>query len=177
MDIQKLEKLSQLKQQGILSETEYEAQKKQILNEADTSSETEHTYQSVEVEPINWSHLGMAFFYTVLLYGLAYVLSSIFMLKDDILMKLIPISIIGICTFKLKTGQYQNTADAIFSMIAIYFLGPLIAWRIFYDMLQIKDEFRYLKTDNIKQKINTGLNIFTVLFVVLGLLFVVMSIL
>ncbi|MBQ8785359.1 MAG: SHOCT domain-containing protein [Alphaproteobacteria bacterium] len=69
MDIEKLEKINELKEKGIISEEEFNKMKKELMSETQSHNAIEKN--SNQKEGINWKNVGISFFmiliYTVLM--------------------------------------------------------------------------------------------------------------
>ncbi|MBQ9271444.1 MAG: ankyrin repeat domain-containing protein [Alphaproteobacteria bacterium] len=162
MDIEKLEKLCNLKEKGILTQEEFEEEKKKILDIA-TAREKKNEHNKVMMAPqknINWKNVAISFFIALLWMFIFGIVSVSFQKYIDektikICSVILTATILSFLAYKLKTKQYKNYAPAWEVFIGVIFLQAIGVWIVIYQFLQIKEGCAVLKDENApKEKIN-----------------------
>lgn len=169
MNIEKLEKLAELKKTGILTQEEYEEEKKILL-----SGQKESLPKEVK-EKINWKNIGLSFIYVLMLYFVLIGVAGLLIEKNTALEKgllvAIPVTIFAGLAYKFETVKYKNGSGVIGSMIGVFVLGPIAAWVFTYHILQIKDGLRSLISDKINNKEQKGKkSVIRTIFWILGIM-------
>ena len=136
MDIEKLEKLSELKEKGILTEEEFNAQKKELLS-SKASQETKMSF--------SWKNLGVSFLITLVVV-LVEVLLALGISPDvnspDFtgalqLLNIVLAVVMTIVAVRLKDTPSKRKLPAWAVFLAIVFAGCLGFWVTMYNILQI----------------------------------------
>lgn len=154
MDIEKLQKISDLRDRGILTESEFEEQKRKIMNEDVIKAS----------QAINWQNITVSIFIAI-----GYII-FLGMLKNSIFMyvNIIVGIILSYKSFKLRTNEYEKGISWFWTFILIIFLGPIILGFILYKILQIKDG-KVLKVECIKKEKFIILKLIICLFLAVAL--------
>lgn len=147
MDIERLEKLSELKEKGIITEEEFNAQKKELLS-SKTSQETKTSF--------SWKNFAVSF-----LIALIVVLVEVLLalgINPDVdspdftgalqLLNIALAIVMTIIAVRLKTSSYKRKLPAWAVFLAIVFFGCIGFWVAMYDILQIKQNNAELKSPN-----------------------------
>ena len=139
MDIEALTKLSELKEKGLLTQEEFDKQKKALLDtkiDNKTSAETQ--------KGINWKNLGISFLICLIYFLLVACIAGSYT-DDEKAMKiiaqvfaLIAGIIMAILSFSVKSGRYKNCSSPVVIFFVIALVGPLGIWAALYQFLQIK---------------------------------------
>lgn len=151
MDLEKLEKLHELKEKGILSAEEFEKKKAELLNENKTAQTT------TSKKGISWKNVGLSFLfallYLIIMIGIGSLIAYI---ADNITDKeleyigrfanLICGIILAFIAKKLNTSQYEKCAPIWGIIVGMLLVGPLGFWIVTYQFLQIKQGYAVLKT-------------------------------
>lgn len=151
MDLEKLEKLHELKEKGILSEEEFEKKKAELLNENKTAQTT------TSKKRINWKNVGLSFLfallYLIIMIGIgcliAYIADNITDKELEYISRftnLICGIILAFIAKKLNTSQYEKCAPIWGIIVGMLLVGPLGFWIVTYQFLQIKQGYAVLKT-------------------------------
>lgn len=139
MNIQKLEKLNELKEKGILSKEEFEKQKQELL--------VDNKGNNPPPKGINWKNFWISFI--ISLFWSFIVEIACFVVDDSftIFVLLLVLSAIGltIVASKLETKKYKNCCPAWEIFIGILLLRGLGVWIASYEFLQIKQGNAVLK--------------------------------
>lgn len=159
MDIQKLEKLSEMMEKGFLTKKEFETQKAILFNKKDFKETKKPESNELAKEEINWKNIGLAFLYTSLVY-VPFVILIVYMimyheenfLKGYLSLQFCVIALVLIMFKSLKMDLYQNTSNKALILAYVFMFGPIELLFFFYDYLQIKSGVRLLKSDKRKQK-------------------------
>ena len=183
MDLEKLEKLNELKEKGILTQEEFEAEKKKVL-QSDTSKKDETSIKEINnVELVtnspktNWKNVGLSFLLAVVLSILLGIIAINFSNTADeifstayVLYTFISV-IMTFYAMKIKTYKYERCCPAWEIFIGIIFLQAIGIWIAFYEFLQIKQGYAKLKNTRERSKITTTLGIIFLLCIILMLIF------
>lgn len=150
MDLEKLEKLHELKEKRILSAEEFDQRKAELLNE-------NKEIQTASIKKgINWRNFGIAFLYTLLyfmvMFSFGIVIAYVF---EDItdsglncigkLANLVCGIILAVIAKKLKTSQYEKCAPIWAIVLGMLWFGAFCFLIIIYQFLQIKGGYATLK--------------------------------
>ena len=159
MDIQKLEKLSEMMEKGFLTKKEFETQKAILFNKKDFEETKKTEVNELEKEEINWKNIGLAFLYTLLVCVPFVILNGYMLmyheenfLKGYLSLHFCVIALVLIMFKSLKMDLYQNTSNKAVILPCVFTSGPIVLFFFFYDYLQIKSGVRLLKSDKRKQK-------------------------
>lgn len=178
MNIEQLEKLNELREKGIITQEQFEIEKKKILQ---SDSDVKSCNNLSKPRKINWKHLGISFFIAVTYFLLICFLSAFFQhyteSKDSILPPLVYISavIFTLYAIKIETYKYKYCSSAWAIFFYIIFCIPLAIWIVSYQFLQINTgcasliESKDLKKRN---KILTNIGIALLLITTIGVLFI-----
>ena len=153
MDTEKLLKLNELKDKGILTQEEFEAEKKKILSSLDTKEKKveKNIPHKQPKKGINWSNVGISFLISSISSALViYVTLSLYGQEDGMEISRVilgPVAGIIMCVlaFSVKSGKYKNYTHPIVIFVAVLLLGPLGIWLSLYEYLQIKQGNAVLK--------------------------------
>lgn len=154
MDIEKLEKINELKEKGIISEEEFNKMKKELMSETQSHNAIEKN--SNQKEGINWKNVGISFLIAVATFALGFLIGSILEETGDIADEnqwvrfwqifYIFIGVIyTIIASKLETKKYKNCAAAWAVFLVFFLTGALAQWACTYQFLQIKQGYAVLK--------------------------------
>lgn len=146
MDMEKLEKLSELKEKGLLTQEEFEKQKNALLN---NTKDDQHVTQK---KGINWKNVVLSFLITIVIVVLIGSISPIYSYvtgdRIEHLFTIINIICAMIFTFiamKLETKKYKGYCPAWEIFIGIVCLQGIGIWIAIYEFLQIKQGNAILK--------------------------------
>ncbi|MBR5599439.1 MAG: SHOCT domain-containing protein [Alphaproteobacteria bacterium] len=148
MDIEKLEKINDLKEKGIISEDEFNKIKAELITDATNNKDAK--IDNNKKNRINWKNLGMSFLITSGVFILSFLILGIDATDVNIKGFSLAVSmIVGIIyTFiaiKLETKKYKNCCPAGFVFIGCYLVGAIGIWILTYEFLQIKQGNAILK--------------------------------
>lgn len=142
MDIEKLEKLNELKEKGILTEEEFNIQKKELLGVNEKRIE-----QIKNKKGVCWKNFALSFLIAFL--WLIVFIGARILFKINNNLEIVYLILTAICmaviAYKLKTEKYKNCAPVWGVVIGILFFRVLAIWIILYQFLQIKDGNAILK--------------------------------
>ncbi len=133
MDIEQLEKLSELKEKGIITEEEFEEQKKDLLSPKPTH------------KGVSWKNIGLSFLIALAVSVVEVILalgvsadvdSSDFTTAINLLNIALAI-VMTIVSIRLKTSSYKSKLPAWGVFLVIIIFGSLGFWVAMYDVLQI----------------------------------------
>lgn len=152
MNIEELEKLNSLKDKGIITQKEFDEQKKKILGNKSTPQEASKT-------KINWRNVGISFLYalgsvlvtSVIATIIMYAYSDLSEKTSTILGRIIYVIwaiIISVIAYKYETKKYKKNAPAWAIFIGVALFQALGVWVASYDLLQIKSGLKELKPEN-----------------------------
>ena len=152
MNIEELEKLNSLKDKGIITQEEFDEQKKKILGNRSAQQEASKT-------KINWRNVGISFLFALgsLLVTSAIVAVIMYIypnISDNTVKNLgrgifvLWAVIISIIAYKYETKKYKKTAPAWAIFIGVALFKALGVWVASYDLLQIKSGLKELKSEN-----------------------------
>ena len=187
MNLEKLEKLNELREKGILTQEEFEAEKKKLLQADIPNVKPKVKPQKQEIQnkdtkesqTFSLKNFIISFFmmicYLILLIIIVGALDASD--KDVGGIHLVVTTLLAILmTFyaiKIETYKYKDCSSAWAIFLVIIFLGPLGIWGATYQFLQIKGGLAKLedsKKDKKRNKIITGIGIlflFGILFVLI----------
>ena len=156
MDIEQLEKLNELKEKGLLTQEEFDKQKKALL-----TPEAANKAPVKNKKGVNWKNLGKSFIITLFWFlGVIFITSiitDVTITKDSTITEdkaikgftnlLYFLSAIGftIIASKLETKKYKNYCPAWEIFIGVWALRELGVWIAVYEFLQIKQGNATLK--------------------------------
>lgn len=159
MDIEKLEKLNNLKEKGIITQDEFDNQKRKLLeNKKSPKSKTAQT-------SINWNNIGIAFLFALGSFVLALIVSAIIQYINPpisentktglvkLLFVLLSI-ILALIASKYEVKKYKNTAPVWAVFVGVLLFDALGVWIVSYELLQIKSGFAELKPEKVKQSVS-----------------------
>lgn len=162
MNLEKLEKLNELKEKGILTQEEFEAEKKKILHSdtsiADGKKNENNKVATMPQKKINWKNVAISFFISLIFSVITiFITFNLYNEIDGIALSRIilgPIAGIIMCilAFSTKSGKYKNCTHPIVVFIVVLLLGPLGIWLGLYEFLQIKQGYAILKDGNSSQE-------------------------
>ncbi len=147
MDIEKLEKLNELKEKGIITEEEFNAQKKDLLS----SNPTQEAKTS-----FSWKNFAISFaialivllFEVLLALGISPDVDSPDFTGTLQVLNIALAIVMTIIAVRLKTSSYKSKLPAWGVFLAILFFGCIGFWVAMYDILQISQGNVELKTKN-----------------------------
>ena len=147
MDIEKLEKLNELKEKGIITEEEFNAQKKDLLS----SNHTQEAKTS-----FSWKNFAISFaialivllFEVLLALGISPDVDSPDFTGTLQVLNIALAIVMTIIAVRLKTSSYKSKLPAWGVFLAILFFGCIGFWVAMYDILQISQGNVELKTKN-----------------------------
>ncbi len=160
MDVEKLEKLHELKEKGILSEEEFNLQKAELLSNVRTVFS--NSTGKIRKKGVSWENVGISFFVATI-WSLIAAICLIY--SFNLALLYIFISALCMCgvAMQLNTSKYENSCSEVFVFIGVLGLGGIGVWIIMYLFLQIgcgnlalkkhKKEVRWWNDTNYK-KIN-----------------------
>ena len=136
MDIEKLEKLNELKEKGIITEEEFNAQKKDLLS----SNPTQEAKTS-----LSWKNFAISFaialivllFEVLLALGISPDVDSPDFTGTLQVLNIALAIVMTIIAVRLKTSSYKSKLPAWGVFLAILFFGCIGFWVAMYDILQI----------------------------------------
>lgn len=154
MDVEKLTKLNELKEKGILSEEEFNKMKQELLS--DNTDNHSVKIKSNKNKGVNWKNVGISFLISVGTLGIAFIIGAILeemgILYDEKQWKAfwrifyIFLGVIyAIIASKLETKKYKDCAGAFLVFIVFLFFAALGQWACTYQFLQIKQGNAILK--------------------------------
>ncbi|MBR5598745.1 MAG: SHOCT domain-containing protein [Alphaproteobacteria bacterium] len=155
MDLEKLEKINELKEKGILSEDEFNKMKQQLLSDNTVNNPVKA--ESNKKKGVNWKNVGISFLITVatlVILGIVGVIleETGIIIADENEWKAfwrffyIFLGVIyAIIASKLETKKYKNCAGAGTIFLVFFLFGPLAQWAGTYEFLQIKQGNAILK--------------------------------
>lgn len=177
--LEKLEKLNELKEKGLLTQEEFDAEKKKLLQPAkpkiekkieilsqENIKENSSNENSEKNRKFSWKNFFLSLFITViflLLFG--FIAVSFGHSTEDFkgiykVLTLFVATLFALYAIKKETYKYKNGAPAFGVFIGIAFLGPIGIWLISYQFLQIKNGFAEIKEIyKERNKIITGIGI------------------
>lgn len=156
MDIQKLEKLTELKEKGVLTQKEFNEEKKKLLSENEKKKDSKQEIKNdslLFLSKINWKNI----IFSALIASLGYVLLIVLSFLDHLLnlsgdwVFVSRISwglsavIMTVFTIKLQASKYKYCAPAWVVFPVVYFLKFFGIWLAAYQLLQIKKGNAVLK--------------------------------
>lgn len=141
MDIEQLEKLNELKEKGLLTQEEFDKQKKALL-----TPEAANKAPVKNKKGASWKNLGKSFIITVLwCFAIGFIAYMFGFVVDDsnkesLSLLLCFLSAIGLAMIasELETKKYKHYFSAFGIFFFSFVLGPLGVWIAFYQFLQIK---------------------------------------
>lgn len=151
MDLEKLEKLHELKEKGILSAEEFDQKKAELFNE-------NKEIQTASIKKgINWRNFGIAFLcaflYFVVMVSFGTIIVYVFEDTTDSglncinkLANLVCGIILAFIAKKLKTSQYEKCAPIWAIVLGMLWFGAFCFLIIIYQFLQIKGGHATLKS-------------------------------
>lgn len=153
MDVEKLEKLNELKEKGVITQEEFNAMKQQILIGNENNIDTK--IKSNKNKGVNWKNSGISFLISVGIYSIAYIilciLEEFYICPEEYLrgvgigMNLAIAGIFQELAKKHKTHLYKKCDSPSLMFIMVLFFGPIGVWAATYEFLQIKQGNAILK--------------------------------
>ena len=182
MDIKKLEQLCKLREQGILTQEEFEIEKKKLLNSDIKTGEKRKDNLTAMVKSqrgVNWKNVFISFLIAFLWMFLCGAISIAFhkYINEQIFkigFVVITAVILSFVAYKLNTQRYINCAPAWEVFIGVTFLQVIGVWYVIYQFLQIKQGFALIKDENTPKEKMSFTRIIGLL-VVIGAAFVIIT--
>lgn len=163
MDINALGKLCDLKEKGLLTQEEFEKQKKALLN-----NETDNNAPARNKQGVNWKNVGMSFIITLIYFFMFSLIAAYCLGLDEANMTKeqarsiaaafgsVSGVIMAILSFGVKSGKYKNCSSWWVNLIVIYLLYSsgggigvsLGVWAVLYQIFQIRQGNVVLKGKN-----------------------------
>lgn len=149
MDLEKIEKLHELKEKGILSDEEFEKEKQKLLNDDEASQ-----FEFQKKKTINWKNVGISFLISLVWFLCYLIVGQIISIACDIdvfdayvVLNIITAAILALISIKFETKKYKNCSSAIvIFIVAVLITGPCV-WAAIYQFLQIKQGYAVLKSE------------------------------
>lgn len=149
MDIEKLEKLNELKEKGVLTQKEFNEEKKKLLAEKDEKKDNKKEIKNDGtsfLSKISWKNIifsalialsGYILFIALSFLDNMYLLSGDYIFVSRVSWGVMAV-ILTILSIKHKTSNYQYNAPAWVVFPAVFFFKFFGAWFAIYQLLQIK---------------------------------------
>lgn len=171
--LEKLEKLNELKEKGLLTQEEFDAEKKKLLQPAkpkiekkieilsqENIKENSSNENSEKNRKFSWKNFFLSLFITViflLLFG--FIAVSLGHSTKDFkgiyqLLTLFGAALFTLYAIKKETYKYKNGSPAWGIFLAVAIFGPIGIWLASYQLLQIKSGFLKLKDSSEIKKRN-----------------------
>lgn len=158
MDIEKLEKLTELKEKGVLTQKEFNEAKKKLLSEKEDNKKEIKNDGTSFLNKISWKNIIFSALFALSGYVLFIALSfldNIYLLSGDwgLVSRVswgVMAVILTILSIRHKTSNYQYNAPAWVVFPAVFFFKFFGTWFAVYQLLQIKKGNAVLKEGNLK---------------------------
>lgn len=161
MDIEKLEKLTELKEKGVLTQKEFNEAKKKLLSEKDEKKDSKKEIKNDSTSflgKISWKNIifsalialsGYVLFIALSFLDNMYLFSGDYIFVSRVSWGVMAV-ILTLLSIRGKTSHYQYTAPAWVIFPAVFFFKFFGAWFAIYQLLQIKKGNAVLKEGNLK---------------------------
>ena len=144
MNIEKLEKLCELKEKGLLTASEFEEEKQKLMASSSSGEE-------VRSKGINWKNVAISFLVAIVVYIITIPVSkmvgnnevSVFL--TSVIMQIFMAIVLTVMACKVKMGRYKNCPSAVAVFIFTLFLGVIAVFFVTYYYLQIEEGCAILK--------------------------------
>lgn len=152
MDMEKLEKLHELKEKGILSDEEFEKEKQKLLSDDETPQA--RMQNSEKRKTTNWKNVGISFLCVVLYIVIGSIIVNAAGEENYTYLINIFCGIVMAIIAKKLTPQkynipfarmYRSGSPFVVVFMFIFLLGPIGLWLVIYQFLQIKQGHAVLK--------------------------------
>ena len=142
MNVAKLELLCELKEKGLLTQQEFDEEKKRLLNPS--NFDTTIPKGKICWQNVGWSLIIITWCFIVSILVMKILNATTGMSYDDAAKNVFGVSkilmalVLTIIAYKMKTSQYKNCASPLAIFIFTLVWSYLVAFFAIYEFLQIK---------------------------------------